>query len=162
VTPRISSPVQIRQASASDIPAIIRVVNAAFAIETFMEGTRTDEERMSSMLKEGEFLVAVAGDEIVASVYVEIRGERGYFGMLAVDPSQQSSGLGRQMVKSAEDYCRQRECRYMDIAVLSLRPELQPFYGQLEYLETGREEFHPSRPLRAGVECHCIVMSKAL
>ena len=115
------------------------------------------------MLLKGCFLVADDGrGHIVASVYIELRGRRGYFGMLAVDPSWQRKGLGRMMAEAAENHCRQRGCNAMDIAVLSLRPELPPYYRKLEYIETGTEEFHPSRPLRAGVECHCVRMSKAL
>jgi GNAT superfamily N-acetyltransferase len=146
---------------------MIPVVNDAFAVETFLDGTRTDEERMTEMMRKGEFLVAErgsghAGGRVVACVYTELRRGRGYFGMLAVDPSEQGTGLGRRMVQAAEDYCRKRGCKFMDITVLNLRPELPPFYRKLGYVETGTEEFHPSRPLKKGVECHCIVMSKAL
>lgn len=155
--------ISIRKATPRDIPAMIPVVNAAFAVETFLDGTRTDEERMAEMMSKGEFLLAEReGGRVVACVYTELRGERGYFGMLAVDPAEQGTGLGRRMVKSAEDYCRERGCKAMDITVLNLRPELPPFYRKLGYIETGTEAFRPSRPLRDGVECHCIVMSKEL
>jgi hypothetical protein len=50
----------------------------------------------------------------------------------------------------------------MDITVLSLRTELPAFYHNLGYIETGTREFNPPHPLKAGAECHCIVMSKAL
>lgn len=143
--------------------AMIAIVNAAFAVETFLDGTRTDEERMAEMMRKGEFLLAEREPgRLVACVYTELRAERGYFGMLAVDPSAQGAGLGRRMVEAAEDYCRHRGCKFMDITVLSLRPELPPFYRKLGYVETGIEEFRPSRPLREGIECHCIVMSKAI
>ncbi len=66
------------------------------------------------------------------------------------------------MVEAAEERLRQQGCKAVDIAVLSLRPELLPLYRRFGYLETGSEEFKPSRPLRPGVECHCIVMSKRL
>jgi ribosomal protein S18 acetylase RimI-like enzyme len=155
-------PVHIRLATAGDVPAIIRVVNAAFAIETFIDGTRTDEERMAEMLRKGEFLVAEEGGRIMASVYVERRGQRGYFGMLAVDPASQGKGLGRAMVQAAESYCQDRGCFVMDLAVLSLRPELLPLYQKLGYVKTGTEEFHPSRPLKDGFVCHVIIMSKKL
>lgn len=82
--------------------------------------------------------------------------------MLAVDPSAQGRGLGRLIVEAAEGYCRQQGCRFMDITVLSLRPELAPFYRRLGYVETGTEEFRTSRHLEDGVECRCIVMSRAL
>lgn len=154
----------IRSATSGDVFAAVPVINEAFAIETFLEGTRTDETRIAEMMQDGEFLVAVedASGRIVGSVYVETRGERGYFGMLAVDPSRQGTGLGRKMVEAAEERCRQQGCKHIDITVLSLRPELLPFYRKLGYREAGTEEFHPSRPLSSGVNCQCIVMSKSL
>ena len=157
------SPVHIRAATAADMPAMIPVVNTAFAIETFLDGTRTDEERMAEMMGKGEFLVAEddAG-QVVATVYIEVRGERGYFGMLAVDSRRQGTGLGRRMVEAAENHCRQHGCKQVDIVVLSLRTDLPPFYRKLGYVETGREDFRTSRPLKDGVECHGITMSKAL
>jgi predicted N-acetyltransferase YhbS len=159
----LKSAVRIRLATPADTPAVIAIVNAAFAIETFLGGSRTDEEQIAEMMRKGEFLLAEddAG-HLLAAVYTERRGERGYFGMLAVDVAQQGTGLGRIMVEAAEEHCRKQGCKFMDITVLSLRPELPPFYRKLGYTKTGTEEFHPSRPLRDGVECHCIVMSKAL
>jgi ribosomal protein S18 acetylase RimI-like enzyme len=156
-------PASIRVATPMDMEKMIEVVNAAFAIETFLESTRTDERRMAEMMRKGEFLVSEGtGGKIVACIYVERRVERGYFGMLAVDPAHQHKGLGRTMVGVAESHCCQRGCAAMDITVLSLRPELVAFYSRLGYVRTGTEEFHPSRPLKAGVTCHGIVMSKHL
>lgn len=98
-----------RLAGARDIIAITRVVNSAFAIETFLEGARTDEVRMREMIEEGDFLVAQdESGRVVACVYTELRGERGYFGMLAVDPSRQGKGRGRMMVAAAENHSQQR------------------------------------------------------
>ena len=156
-------PVTIRVSNAGDVPSIISVTNAAFAVETFLDGSRTNQERLTAMLRQGNILVAEDHPgHIVASVYVELRGARGYFGMLAVDPQQQGRDIGRTMVHAAEDHCRKQGCRAVDITVLSQRPELPPFYEKLGYIETGTQEFHPSQPLKAGIECHCIVMSKLL
>jgi len=154
--------VVIRIATSADAAEMIAVVNAAFAVEQFLDGTRTDEHRMSDLMRTGTFLVAHRNGRILASVYTELRGERAYFGMLAIDPSQQGTGLGRLMVEAAEDHCRRQGARFMDIAVLSLRPELPPLYRKWGYLETRTEEFKPSRPLKDGVECHAIIMSKPL
>jgi GNAT superfamily N-acetyltransferase len=113
------------------------------------------------MMESGFFLLGYReSDQLVASVYVEIRRSRGYFGMLSVDPSLHGKGLGKAMAEAAEDYCRKAGCSAMDLTILNLRPELPPLYRKLGYVETGTEEFRTSRPLQAGLECHCIVMSK--
>lgn len=152
-----------RIATSKDRLSLVDLINSAFAVETFLDATRTDESRLAAMMEKGRILVAEddAGN-LLASVYVELRGARGYLGMLAVDPARQRSGLGRRLVEAAEDRLRKLGCEAVDITVLSLRPELLPIYERLGYVETGTEEFHPSRPLRPGVECHCIVMSKLL
>jgi len=62
-------------------------------------------------MRKGDFLVAEnPAGQVVATVYVEVRGERGYFGMLAIDPRQQGTGLGQRMVEAAENHCRQHRC----------------------------------------------------
>jgi len=78
--PNSSPTVSIRIANATDVPAIVPVVNAAFAIEMFLQGTRTDVEGVAEMMQKGEFLVAEsASGGVVATVYTELRGERGYW-----------------------------------------------------------------------------------
>jgi sugar-phosphatase len=153
----------LRRALSNDRAAMAELINSAFAIEKFLEGNRTNEDELAQRMRKGEFLLG--HDEsgtLAAVVYVELRGAHGYFGMLAVDPKRQGSGLGRMMVEAAEGYCRERGCTAMDLTVLSLRPELPPLYRKLGYVESGVEEFRPSRPLKESLECHCIVMSKAL
>jgi ribosomal protein S18 acetylase RimI-like enzyme len=158
---RSNSSFTVRPATAADMAHMIALVNAAFAVETFIDGTRTDEERLAEMMRSGHLLVADDGSgHIAVAVYIELRGARGYFGMLAVDPARQGGGYGRKMVDAAEDFCRSRGCEAMDITVLSLRPELPPFYRKLGYTETGTEAFHGS--IRSGQECHAIIMSKPL
>ena len=141
---------------------MIPLVNAAFAVETFLDGTRTDETRMDRMMQKGQFLVGEREGRIAGAVYVEKRDGRAYIGMLAIDPAQQGAGLGRIMMQAAERHARGLGCRHADITVLSLRPELPPLYRKLGYQETGTEEFHPTQPLKPGVACHAIVMSKSL
>jgi GNAT superfamily N-acetyltransferase len=154
---------EIRRASHSDCAALARVINSAFVVEKFIEGERTNEVEIFDRMQKGEFLLGCdKAGELIAAVYVEVRGKRGYFGMLAVDRGRQGSGLGRKMVEAAEDYCRGKGCAAMDLTVLSLRPELLPIYRKLGYVQTRTEEFRPNRPLKPGLECHCIVMSKEL
>lgn len=153
----------IRTATPDDIAEIVRVVNSAFTMELFLEGTRTDTERTTEMMEKGVFLVAEdAAQRMIGAVYVELRGERGYFGMLAVEPSLQRMGLGRMLVEASENYSREHGCTFMDLVVLSARTELPPYYHRLGYVETSTAEFLPNRPMKPGIECHKIIMSKAL
>jgi N-acetylglutamate synthase-like GNAT family acetyltransferase len=119
---------EIRLANIADVHAMVPIINSAYSVETFLDGERTNADLLAKHMLEGQFLVAENETGIVATVYVELHGERAYFGMLAVDPSQQGTGLGRRMIEMAEDHARKHGCKVMDITVLSLRPELLPFY----------------------------------
>lgn len=60
-----------RLANPSDIPAIVSVVNTAFAIETFLEGQRADQARLTQMMKTGDILIAEGdGEARAACIYV--------------------------------------------------------------------------------------------
>jgi len=155
--------IRIRVASEADRPRLIRLINSAFAIETFFEGTRTDEDRLAAMMQKGVILAAEdAAGGLLGCVYTEVRGARGYLGQLAVDPAHQGLGLGRRIFQAGEGHLRRQGCEAVDILVLSLRPELPPIYRRFGYIETGTEKFSTSRGLKSGAECHCIVMSKKL
>jgi predicted N-acetyltransferase YhbS len=163
LTSKPGSLIRVRLASDADRPRLITLINTAFSIETFLEGTRTDEARLAAMMRQGEILLAESSDgQLLGCVYVEARGSRGYLGQLAVDPLHQGEGLGRLIVEAAEDHLRSQGCEAVDMTVLSLLPELPPIYRRFGYVEAGTEEFHSSRPLKSGVECHGIVMSKQL
>jgi ribosomal protein S18 acetylase RimI-like enzyme len=158
-----STSLHIRLATPADRPRLIPLINSAFAIETFLEGTRTDDERLSALMQKGEILLAEnSSGQILASIYAETRGTRGYLGMLAVDPAHQRSGLGKRMLAAAENHFRAKGYEAIDISVLSLRPELLPIYRNLGFVETGTEEFLMSRALKDDQHCHCITMSKPL
>ena len=45
---------------------------------------------------------------------------------------------------------------------VSLRPDNSHLYRKFGYFETGTEEFHPPRSRKVEVECHLLIMSKAL
>jgi predicted N-acetyltransferase YhbS len=133
----------MREATAADIPTIVGLVNAAFLVEArFIRGDRTSAPEIEAMLGRGGFLVAENDDgRVIAAVYVEVRGERGYFGMLAVDPSQQGRGLGRRMVDAAEQHLRAAGCRAVDLRIVNARLDLPPFYRRLGYQDCGTQPF---------------------
>jgi ribosomal protein S18 acetylase RimI-like enzyme len=155
------SSLSIRLATEADSARLIALVNSAYAVESFLEGTRIDEDRLAAYLRKGEILVMEApGGRLVACIYLENRGQRGYLGMFAVDPASQGQWHGRKMVRAAEERLRKQGCEAIDIVVLSLRPELPPIYRRWGYRETGTEELHDPHRLQTGLDCHGIIMSK--
>ena len=152
----------IRLAEAEDIPALCGLVNRAFAIERFLEGTRTDPERLAGMLGRGAVLLAAAGGVPVACIFAEVRGDTGYVGMLAVEPGRQTGTLGRRMMRAAEEYLRAAGCAAIEICVLSLRPELVGPYERYGFRVVGRQEMAPNRTMAVDAVCEEIVMRKGL
>lgn len=155
--------IRFKRAEAGDVPALVEMINAAFAVETFLEGPRTDAARLSAAMETGEILVAISGEgQPVASVYVEPRGERVYMGLYAVDPRSQGEGLGRMLLEEAERRLRAEGIKAIDITVLNLRPELMPIYRRLGFEETGTLPFRMDQQVKPGFECHLISMTKML
>jgi len=156
-----SDTLHIRAADVADVDALVRLINSAFRVEQpFIEGDRTDAEGVRSYMAKGKFLVAENSSGLTACVYVELRGDRGYLGLLGVDPSCQGTGLGRKMMDAAENYFRKAGCRAIDLRVISARTPLPAFYRHLGYHETGTAPFAPDAPVK--IPCHYILMSKTL
>ncbi len=150
-----------RVAIRADVDSIVRVINAAFRVERFfIDRDRTDADKIRALLKTGVFLVAEDARRMIACVYLELRGDRAYFGLLAVDPSCQKRGVGKDMVAVVEDYARAAGCRFMDMRIVDLRAELPPFYRRLGYVETGTEPFKADSEPK--IPAHFINMSKPL
>jgi GNAT superfamily N-acetyltransferase len=152
---------QIRLANLADVNDLTRVINAAFVVERFVfEGDRIDADGVRTFLNSGQFLVAPEAHGFAGCVYLEIRANRGYVGLLSVDPKRQGTGLGRTLMEAAEKYFREAGCTGVDLRVISPRTPLPAFYSHLGYRETGTAPF--SEKLQPKVPGHYILMSKAL
>ena len=151
----------IRVATSSDTPQIVDLINRAFAVERFFKsGDRTDPEQVQQMMKHGEFLLLVYGNDLLACVFVRTTGDRGYIGTLSVDPERQRSGLGKRMMREAEEYCRSAGCKVVDIRIVNLRTELPLIYHKFGFVETGTESAEVIK--NATQPIHFITMSKSL
>jgi GNAT superfamily N-acetyltransferase len=154
--------VQLRIAGNADAETLMGLINAAFRkAESFIiERDRVDLEVVQSLLAKGEFLVAQ--DEIgpAGCVYLELRGERAYLGLLSVDPARQKAGVGSMLMCEAELHCARAGCGFMDLKTIDLREDNRAFYKRRGYVETGTEPF-PS-DLDTKLPCHFVNMSKPL
>jgi GNAT superfamily N-acetyltransferase len=151
----------MRFAEPADVKAIADLVNAAFRPERFFVTTdRTNPEKVAALLQKGKFILLFEAGSLAGCVYAELRAERGYFGLLAVDPARQRIGLGSQLIEAAEDYCRAAGCQFMDLTFVNLRHKLPGYYRRFGYVESGVLPFpadqNPNQPV------HLVRMSKPL
>jgi N-acetylglutamate synthase-like GNAT family acetyltransferase len=154
---------QIRKAVKEDAEEITRLINSAFgkAELFFVDGNRVSLEEVLGDLERGEFLVAEDTNSMRGCVYLEDRdNDRTYLGLLSVDPASQRGGIGSFLLEAAEEECRVRKSRHIDILIVNLRAELPAFYGDRGYTETGTSPFPTDVPTK--LPCHFINMSKEL
>jgi len=153
---------RLRPAEVSDTEAITTVINTAFkrAESFFIDRERIDAATVREFMHTGEFLLAEDGTTVAGCVYLEQRADRGYIGLLSVDPARQGAGLGSQLMVAAEDRCRQLGCHAVDLQIVNLRQELPEFYRHRGYAPTGTAPFRPD--LITKMPCYFIKMSKPL
>ncbi|HUQ05016.1 MAG TPA: GNAT family N-acetyltransferase [Kofleriaceae bacterium] len=162
----------VRRAGVADLPALCRLVNRAYAVESFfVDGDRTGLAEVALLAEQGHFLVLDGighfsvrdgvehGRELAASVYLRIEGGRGKLSMLAVAPELQRRGLGHRLVAIVEAMCSAMGCEVVELDIVNLRDELGPFYRRLGYREVGTAPYD-HRPSRR--ECHFVRMQKSL
>jgi GNAT superfamily N-acetyltransferase len=153
--------IRIRVAQGADVEALAALINIAFRVELpFIDGDRINPDGVRESMKREKFLLAEDSAGLAGCVYVELRGDRGYLGLLGVDPRRQGTGLGRKLMAAAEDFFRDAGCVAVDLRIVSARTPLPAFYRHLGYVETGTAPF--PHDVQAKVPCHYIVMSKSL
>src|SRR5215470_4474535 len=109
---------RIRSAMPQDINQVASVINAAFEVERPMRlhGDRTSSQNVRELMAAGHtFFVAEQDNRILGAIFVRITGKTGYFGMLAVDPDLQRSGIGRALREHAEQFCKECGCTEMTL-----------------------------------------------
>ena len=155
----------IRRATPADVPALVRVINRAYSVEEFfVNGPRIDEDgvRKRFGLSNAFFLVidGDGGSLLAGAVYAELRGQRGYFGLLSVDPDHQKRGLGKKLVQAVEALCRVAGCTHLDLDTVNVRLELPAFYSALGFVPVGTAPFPEVDKLKS--PAHLVLYTKRL
>src|SRR2546422_7495874 len=140
---------RIRLAQSADVEALVRLINVAFRVELpFIEGNRINAGGVREYMKKGKFLLAEDSVGLAGCVYVEVRGDRGYLGLLGVEPRRQGTGLGRKLMDAAEQFFRDVHCVAVDLRIVSARTPLPGFYRHLGYVEIGAAPFPHDVPAK--------------
>lgn len=153
-----------RLATKDDVGALVALVNSAYRGESsragwttetdLLDGVRVDAERMRSMVESSTDVILVheSESELLACVHLQRTGTGCYLGMLTTKPTRQGSGLGRQMLASAEGFARETwGATAIDMTVITIRTELLEWYQRRGYALTGERKPFPYGDQRLGI-----------
>lgn len=154
-------PPALRFSTGTDVPALVRLINAAFVAESpYIEGERINADSLREMLGRGKFLLLEENRELLACAFIEPRGECAHLGLVSVDPARQQSGLGTQLMAAVEAHCRNAGFREMELRFINHRTELARFYTRCGFSPTGVTESPTAH--HAKVPFHFTQMTKPL
>jgi len=149
---------QISPAHIKDIPDLVALINSAYRGEASKKGWTTEADLLKGELRTDiptlteimnrlhAVILKYTSTEgsITGSVFLE-KQERGlYLGMLSVSPLQQAGGVGKQLMKVAEQYAKENNCPCIFMNVISVRHELIAWYERLGYQKTGETKPLPT------------------
>ena len=152
-----------QKAEVNDSATIAQLINSAYRGESsrkgwtteadLLEGLRTTTADVAKIIKREDafMLIGTHNNEIVATICCEWQAIAGsntaHFGMIAVKPSLQNKGYGKQIIAAAEALTR-REWRAVGftMTVISIRHTLIAFYEKLGYQRTGEFKDFPVKP----------------
>eukprot|EP00048_Salpingoeca_helianthica_P017464 m.237358 g.237358 ORF g.237358 m.237358 type:complete len:181 (-) comp21085_c0_seq1:23-565(-) len=174
--------ISTRLLAKSDYPAVIRIVNQAFMVDAFFKKpefhNRLDAvgSQLDELLAQPGHTVLVAhetqGEQSVVGCihvhwYKEGEHPHGAFGMLSVSSDREKAGIGKQLVRAAEEKIRSElagiQNTYIEIPVINLRPELIPWYERQGYNKTGEVlPFEAPHILADGYDIRFVMMRKSI
>jgi N-acetylglutamate synthase-like GNAT family acetyltransferase len=118
-------------------------------------GQRTDPESIEILIESPNqyFLLAMEDKKMIGSLNLEkTSSEICYFGMFAVDPNIQNSGIGKKMLLEAERFAKEiLHCQKMEMSVISIRTELIDWYLRRGYYRTDEVRPFPMNDERFGI-----------
>ena len=172
--------IEIRRATASDLPALHALVERAYRGDAarrgwtheadLLDGQRTDVAALAAMLDDSAqaVLLLLDGDAIAGCVLASrVDDGTAYLGMLSVDPGRQAAGLGRRLIDAAEALAVSAfGARRMEMTVIRQRAELIAYYQRRGYAPTGETRPFPLDDPRFGLpkrrDLEFVVLAKTL
>ena len=150
--------IRFQTATPQDAENLSKLVNSAYRGDyskqgwtteaDLLDGQRTDakalEEIIETPLNQIELLFEGKSLQIIGCIHlVQELPETLYFGMLTVEPTIQSQGLGKILLTHAEDVARGYGFKKIRCSVIPHRKELIAFYKRRGYKETGKFDSFP-------------------
>ncbi|MEO7765544.1 MAG: GNAT family N-acetyltransferase [Ferruginibacter sp.] len=140
-------------ATTADIPSINVLLNNTYRGEASRQGwtteadliagdTRADEHMLQEVMHmhSSVFLKYTGEEQITGCVNLQQHGNKLYLGMFSVAPQLQGGGIGKQLLKAAEEYAQHIQCNTIYMHVVSVRTELINWYKRHGYTDTGERK----------------------
>ncbi len=173
----------VRRAENTDAPALNALVNSAYRGESskkgwtteadFLGGQRIDEARLLELMSDpaNTILCMVDGTNVIIGTvslekFEDDNGVGCYLGMLTIQPTAQTIGLGKSLMLEAEEFARKWGAARMTLGVIQLRPELMAWYERRGYRKNGDIVAFPYGDTRFGEpkrdDLHFVMFEKFL
>ncbi|NGO08270.1 GNAT family N-acetyltransferase [Streptomyces sp. HC44] len=135
--------------------------------------TRTSRQEVASLTHAGEITVARLDEELVGCVRIQqLTADICEFGMLAAAPKRRGTGIGRELVRFAEQYGRDAGLDVMQLELLVPREWSHPskeflatWYGRIGYqvVRTGSiDDSYPELAPSLATPCDFVIYHKSL
>ncbi len=149
----------ISKASMHDCHDLEMLVNSAYRGESskkgwtteadLLGGVRTTAASLQKLLEDPSAVIMKYTDDnlqIQGCIYLQIKKDKLYLGMLTVSPTLQDKGIGKQLLYFAETYAQENKCIAIMMTVIYSRTELIAWYSRHGYQPTGETEPFPTDP----------------
>lgn len=161
----------------ADMEHITNIVNRVYAASEkglWLDGqARTTAEEIVEFTSSGEMAVARSMGQIVGCIRVRtLDHETREFGMLAVDDEYQGNGIGRELIRFAEQKCQKENLRKMQLELLvpqegshPAKVILENWYTRIGYYPIHTETVEALFPKLAhmlAIPCKFVVFQKEL
>lgn len=140
----------INKAEHKDVQELNKLINSAYRGDEsrkgwtteaeILDGIRIDEGALKTLLTTPVVSVLKCSNEsgeILGTVCLELKKELVYLGMFAVAPVAQDNGIGKALLKAAEEFTLANNFNKIVISVISSRTELIDWYKRHGYVATG-------------------------
>jgi GNAT superfamily N-acetyltransferase len=175
------SQVEVLSVGAADdevvVEALVRVINKAYAVGEdglWLDGwARITQVQVEQAIRSGGMLAATVDSRIVGCGYVRsLEAGTADLGLVSVAPEHWGSGLGREIVRAAEDLVRGRGATTMQLELLVPQEWIHPhkdrlraWYTRLGYrvIDTAPfEEVATHAASQLATACEFLVFRKSL
>lgn len=141
--------VEVERANGAQFETALALLARFFAEEVFATAPEQIRENLAAMIEDESTFIVLAYDAGAAVGVATVSTDTGVeFGRSAeledlyVLPAARGRGAARELIRAAQNWCREQNCQTMAIVITpegEAKHQLSRFYGKLDFRETERK-----------------------